>query len=274
MSDDTGLAFVALFDTLGASAVVLEAASFLDDRLVAAAAEGHVKSFLGVVVQLDQTVFAYSKPYTESYRKVCRALDLPGAVKNGKLVFHQGFVVSVGDCRDLVKPRNLDGSCRTASLLGYDDLALARNIGIFVVVLIPVEEDYDIRVLLDGSGIPQVRKHRPVVRPLLRISRKLRQNDYRTVELPCQQLQVSGDYGDLLCPRIQGPSLRIHELQVVYDNKVESLLGLESSAFALHLHDADAGCVVDEDLRARKHFESAVNIVPVEPLELSCLELL
>ena len=60
----------------------------------------------------------------------------------------------------------------------------------------------------------------------------------------------------------------------VYYYEVEFFLRLESSALALHLHDADAGGIVDEYLGTGQNFQRAVHIIPVEPFESARLELL
>ena len=66
-----------------------------------------------------------------------------------------------------------------------------------VIVCVAVQEHYNIRVLLNGSGFTQVGKQRTFVRTLLRTSRKLRQGDYRDVKLLRHDLQVTGYVRDL-----------------------------------------------------------------------------
>ena len=82
MPYDSGFSLVALLNALGASAVVLEVAPFLDDRLVSAATERHIQRFLGVVVKFDKAVLADAKANTQGHREIRRAFDLSGAVEN------------------------------------------------------------------------------------------------------------------------------------------------------------------------------------------------
>ena len=60
-------------------------------------------------------------------------------------------------------PQQVHGSDRAVTLFGYDYLRNVRGIGIFVVLVITVQEHDHIGILLNGSGLTQVRKHRTVV---------------------------------------------------------------------------------------------------------------
>ena len=88
-------------------------------------------------------------------------------------------------------PGQLYSSDGAASVLGNIYLAYSRFFRVFIVVIVSVEEHYDIGVLLYGSRFSKVRQHRPVVGSLLRSSGKLGKNDYRAVHLSRQKLQLS-----------------------------------------------------------------------------------
>ena len=71
---------------------------------------------------------------------------------------------------------------RAVSLFGNVHLALARLLGLRIVHLVAVEEEHDIRVLLDGTGLTQVRKLRPVITACLDGAGQLGQHHDRAVE--------------------------------------------------------------------------------------------
>ena len=72
------------------------------------------------------------------------------------------------------------------------------HIGIMVVIIITVDEHYHVGILLDGSGLTQIGKHRAVIRPLLHGSRELGQGNYRHVKLSGECLEGSGNIRNLL----------------------------------------------------------------------------
>ena len=55
----------------------------------------------------------------------------------------------------------------------------------------------------------------------------------------------------------------LHQLQVVDDEHVEAVLGLETAGFGADVHDADASGVVDEDVRFGEAAERARDPVPL-----------
>src|SRR5581483_6096076 len=90
----------------------------------------------------------------------------------------------------------IDRPDRTVALLPDDDLGLSLE-RIAVLVLRPfvdlgaVDEQHEIRVLLDGARLAQVRELRPLAlrAALLRRTRQLRQRDHRNIELLREPLE-------------------------------------------------------------------------------------
>ena len=97
MSDDTGLALVALFYALCAAAVILEAVAILYDCLVAAAAQGHIQRFLGEVVQFHKAAAADANADAQGHREIRVRFDLSGFVEDRESRFHQLLIAAVCD---------------------------------------------------------------------------------------------------------------------------------------------------------------------------------
>ena len=62
----------------------------------------------------------------------------------------------IGKSRVLRQPYQVDGSDRTVSLLGYDDFGDSFHFTVFIVIIITVNEHYNVGILLDGSGLSKV----------------------------------------------------------------------------------------------------------------------
>ena len=88
-------------------------------------------------------------------------------------------------------PDEGDGDDGAVSLFGDDDFCLIRMLCIFVVIVVAVQENDHIRVLLDGTGLPEVTQDRPVIRPLLHRAGELAQGDQGNMELPGDLLQAA-----------------------------------------------------------------------------------
>src|SRR5205085_4805582 len=80
--------------------------------------------------------------------------------------------------------------------LGLDELHLALG----VLLALPVQEDHDVRVLLDGARFTQVGKSRFSGATLLDPARQLGDGDDRHLELTCQLLETPTDLAHLLDP--------------------------------------------------------------------------
>ena len=92
------------------------------------------------------------------------------------LLFH------IRELRIIRQPYEFNGSDRAVSLFGDDDFSDVFLVGVFVVIVVSVEEHNHVGILLDGSGFSEVGQHRTVVGTLLYGSGKLRQGNYRDVE--------------------------------------------------------------------------------------------
>ncbi len=58
-----------------------------------------------------------------------------------------------------------------------------RHILGILIIIVTVQKENNIGILLNGAGIPQIRKHRAVVGPLLTVSGKLGKHQDRNVQL-------------------------------------------------------------------------------------------
>src|SRR2546425_930688 len=162
----------------------------------------------------------------------------------------------VVEARVLLLEEELDRSRRAVALLPHDELrdpldAFVRlGIDRAVVELLAIDEAHDVGVLLDGSGLAQVRELRaPVLAAaLLRRPGELRQGDHRNVQLLGQRLERAGDEGDLLLPALRvGGTL--HHLQVVDDHQADVVLRLEAPRLGAHGEGREHRRVVDPDRR-------------------------
>ena len=92
------------------------------------------------------------------------------------LLFH------IRELRIIRQPYEFNGSDRAVSLFGDDDFSDVFLVGVFVVIVVSVEEHNHVGILLDGSGFSEVGQHRTVVGTLLYGSGELGQGNYRYVE--------------------------------------------------------------------------------------------
>ena len=92
------------------------------------------------------------------------------------LFFHVCELGVVGE------PYEFYGSDGAVSLFCDDDFGNVFLVGVFVVVVVSVEEHNHVGILLDGSGFSEVGQHRTVVGALLYGSGELGQGNYRDVE--------------------------------------------------------------------------------------------
>src|SRR5205807_7190064 len=99
--------------------------------------------------------------------------------------------VEVGELRLLIDEEQLEFSGRTVAVLGDDDLRDVAPVlrDVVVVKTLAVNEEHEVRVLLDAATLSQVRKLRTVVNPLLRLATQLRAGDDRNLQLAGQALQ-------------------------------------------------------------------------------------
>ena len=116
----------------------------------------------------------------QSYRKA--------AAESGPISRLKKLILSASICKLYIfsKPGQMNGPHRTVSLFCNDNFCLLLIFRIFIIIFIPVNEHNHVRILLDGSGLPKVRKHWPLVRTALHRAGQLRQCDHRYVQLPCQ----------------------------------------------------------------------------------------
>ena len=97
-----------------------------------------------------------------------------------------------------------------------------------------VDEHDDVRILLDRSRIPQVRKARPAA-ALLHRARELRERKNRHFKLACHALQRARDFRHLLHGRDVGARRRGNdELQIIDDDEPEAFFHLHAARGRAH----------------------------------------
>ena len=67
-------------------------------------------------------------------------------------------------------------------------LCNVRILRILIVVILAVEEHNDVRVLLDGAGLTQIREHGALVRAALCCTRELGEHEDGHLQFTCENL--------------------------------------------------------------------------------------
>src|SRR3989440_2322774 len=126
--------------------------------------------------------------------------------------------VEVGELRLLIDEEQLEFSGRSIAVLGDDDLGdVAPVLGDVVVVkTLAINEEDEVRVLLDAATFSQVRKLRTVINPFLRLATQLRAGDDRNLQLASQALQRTRYLRNLLDTVLLITTL--HQLEVIHDD--------------------------------------------------------
>ena len=152
----------------------------------------------------------------------------------------------------LLQKRQAHRSSGAVALFADDELGHAFDVGI-ALALLPVhffaeDEEHDIGVLLERARLAQVRELRPVIAAGFWRAAELAEREDRHPELLGENLQRPGNRRQFLLPVLEPPA-PLHELEVVDDQHVESVLELEPPRLGTHLEDADRRRVVDEHFR-------------------------
>ncbi len=94
---------------------------------------------------------------------------------------------------------------------------------------------------------------------------KLGENNDRHLEILCHELEVSGDFRDLLYSGFR-PVRRFHELEIVDDDAVHIF---HPDDFRLHLVDTDVGGVVEVERALMQSICRRGQIFPVSRFQIS-----
>src|SRR3954451_1500871 len=131
----------------------------------------------------------------------------------------------------------------TVAVLRDDYVCLARTLRVAVVVLVPVDEHHEVRILLDLARFAQVREQRLLVRTRLDATRKLRHRDHRHLQLARQHLEPAADLADLLDAAV-GAVLGATQLQVVDEHEAELVTRVQATRLRPQVEDAEVARVV------------------------------
>nr|GEU28419.1 hypothetical protein [Tanacetum cinerariifolium] len=137
---------------------------------------------------------------------------------------------------------------RAVTLLTDNDFgrSFIRRVG--VVHLVAVQEDDDVRILLDRARFAQVGHDGTFVGALLQRAVQLRQRDHRAAQLLGQALERAGNLGDLGSPVVAGLGA-LHQLQVVDNDQAElAALARQAARAGAHLDRVQGRGFVDEQL--------------------------
>ena len=116
------------------------------------------------------------------------------------------------------------------------------------VIFVAVDEEHDVRVLLDRARFAEIRKLRPLVLAALDGARELGEREHRNRKLLRDRLQPLRDLADLEHAVLGlGAGGRPHQLQIVDDDEREPLGALEPAAARAERGEGDRGRVVDMD---------------------------
>ena len=102
---------------------------------------------------------------------------------------------------------------------------------------------------------------------------ELRDRHHRDAQLLGQRLQAARDLRDLLGAVLVARVGSRHELQIIDDEQVQAVLEAEAARLRAHLHDRDAGRVVDEHLGLRQRARRPAQPVPVLLVEVAGVDL-
>ena len=129
-----------------------------------------------------------------------------------------------------------------------------------VVIGVPVEEQYNIRILLNGAGFTQVGEHGTVILPAVRPSGELGQSDHRYIEFLCHDLEPSGDLRDLQHTVVARAPSGGHQLEVVNHHQADIR---NTPELGLDVRHRDGRGIVDVDFRLGEHLGGHSQLGPV-----------
>ena len=144
----------------------------------------------------------------------------------------------------------------------YDTLGNIPLFGILVIVIVAVQEHYDVGILLDGAGFTEVRQHGPFIVPLLVSTGQLAQADHRHIQFLGHDLQHTGHFADHLLTVLTASSTGCggHQLQIVDDYQAQAV---DPAAFGVHIRHAQHGVIVNTDIHSIQYAGSGGDLLPV-----------
>src|SRR5206468_10522861 len=173
-----------------------------------------------------------------------------------------GPLLQLFEPRVLAQERHVEIAGGAVALLGDDQRGDTAVLFGRLVDLLAVQEQDDVRVLLDGARLAQIRELRPTtLAALLGGARQLRDGDDRDVQLLRQLLQRARDLRHFLVAVLE-PAAAADELHVIDDDEIETLLQLQTPALGAHLQDGQTGRVVDVDAGRREPAERLDQLAP------------
>src|SRR6478735_4281943 len=177
---------------------------------------------------------------------------LQGRALTGGLLDRPLVAGPVGELRIVLEEDQSDGAHGAVAVLGEDQLGASRVLRFLVVVVVAVEEADEVGVLLDCTGLAQVREDRALVGALLGRAGELRDADHRDIQLPGKNLQAAAELGHLL-DAVGAGVVASHQLEVVDDDQPEALvaaaalLGVQAPGLGAQLEQAEVRGVVDPE---------------------------
>jgi len=173
-----------------------------------------------------------------------------------------------------VQEDQIHGADRAVALLGEDQLRQAAKVlAIAVINLLAEDEPDQIGILLDGSRFTQVAELWTVI-ALSRLhgAAQLREDHHRHVQFLGQEFHAPRKGADFLVA-ILIAAAAAHQLKVI-DNYQPDISALRPQApqLGVHVHEMDAGHVVDVQGRLGEFMQGVVELAPLVLGEISGTE--
>ena len=87
-------------------------------------------------------------------------------------------------------------------MLRNNHVCLTHTIAIGVVHILTMQQNHHIRILLNRTGLTQIRDHRALIGALLRTTVQLRERNDRNFKFLRQKFETTGKLRDLLLTRL------------------------------------------------------------------------
>src|SRR5215472_9413298 len=148
----------------------------------------------------------------------------------------------------------LDDAGWAVALLGNDDFSEAFEVGIvFLVNLFAEDERHEVSILLDRTRLAQIGELRAMVAAAaFGCAAQLREGNHRNLQFLGNSLQATRDGRDFLGAVLEALAAyrhSRHELQVIDDQQVKSVLIFEAARLRTHFNDRYTRRVIDVEAR-------------------------
>ena len=131
-----------------------------------------------------------------------------------------------------------------------------------MIIVITIQKHYHIGILLNCSGLTEIRKHWAVIRSLLYSTAQLRKRNDRHAQFSRKCLERTGNIRNFLLTGIT-LSASAHQLKVVDHDNSEIVFQLVFSTLRTHLCDTDSWCVIYDQIGTSDDIRPLYKLCPV-----------